>query len=120
MVTKKEAQALRECAKSRVGPLSVFLPEPQYRIDLGHEDGSAFRLVVKQGENLRSEHSALNRYKMGLWEQVFFRRTPRCRLCTKQIEDGQRALCFAFNPNGDSDTFRSNWRKGYIHAEECS
>jgi len=118
MITLVEATALRECSKG-TGPLSVFLSGPQDRIGLG-VDKTPFRLVVKIGENPHFDTADIQRYKMGLWSRCWFKFGPHCRCCGQRIQDGEKALAFAFNPTGDDETWRTHWRKAFVHAEECA
>lgn len=118
LITKEEAAGLRAMANGHAsGSLSTYLPN-QNRVGLGCADGTPFRLVVKlQPELPIHAWTDVLRYKMGLWSRVYFKRRPHCRLCGKQIEDGEKALAFVLNPDGEEDY--PKWRKAFIHAGDC-
>src|SRR5262245_16125070 len=98
LITRAEANGLREAAQASAAPLNIFLPN-QSRIGLGLSDGTPFRITVKVGPSPGFDQAELERYKLGLWSREYFGKRPRCRSCGEMIADGDKALCFAFNPN---------------------
>lgn len=115
-VKPHEAEALRQCALADHAPLEVFLREAEPRIFLGHgEIGPKFRLVVKKGTDERLPRTVIERQRLRLWDQVYFRLGPSCRLCGQRIKDGEKALGFAFAVDRRPD----HWRPAYIHFGDC-